>query len=76
MNAMLIAAIGQIESSDYIASNGGFFIVLAPIHVRAPGDTGAIENMSWFDSRELSSDSLAIFHAYGGGADSVAKLMQ
>ena len=71
-----MAAVSNVEGADYIASYGGFLVVLAPIHIGSTCDTGTVEDMSWFDSRKFSLNGFAIFHANCRGVDDPSLLSQ
>jgi hypothetical protein len=66
MNTTLLASIGQIQSADDIAADGGSFVVFAPIYIGATCAACTVQDMSRFDSVQFNDDGFPVFHADGG----------
>lgn len=66
------AAVGQVKGTDNIVADGVLLVVLAPIDVWASSGAGAVEDVGWLNSLELSNDGLTVLHADSGGSDLLA----
>lgn len=76
VDVTLLASVGQVESTDDIAADGGSFIVFAPVDVRTTCAACTVENVSWLDSVQLFDDCFSVFHADGGGVDALALIFE
>jgi hypothetical protein len=71
-----IAAIGQIQCPDNIASNRLFLVILTPIDIGATGASSTVENMCRLIFLELSNDGFAILHTNSGRVDFFALALE
>ncbi len=76
MDILLAAAVGNVEGADYIASYCGFLVVFAPIHIGSTCDTGAVEDVTWFNPCKLVLNSFTVFHASCSGVEDPSLLLQ
>jgi len=76
VDATLLASVGQVESTDDIAANGGSFIVFTPVDIGATCAACTVENVSWLDSVQLLNDCFSVLHADGGGVDALALIFE
>lgn len=72
VNVLEEAAVGQVQGTDNVGANGILLVVLAPVNVWASSAAGAVEDVGWLDTLELSNDGLAVLHANSGGGDLLA----
>ena len=66
VNSSLEAAVGQIQGTDNVVSDGVLFVVLAPIDIWSSSRSSSVEDVGWLDSVELSGNCLSVLHADGG----------
>jgi len=66
MDSLQVTSIGQVQSTDDIASDGLLLIIFTPIDIWTAGATGTIENVCWLDPLEFGNDSFSVLHAYCG----------
>lgn len=76
VDAMLLASVGQIESTDDIAADGGSFVVFTPVDIGSTCAACTIKNVSWLDSVQLFDDRFSVFHANGGGVDAFVLIFE
>ena len=63
MDAEQEAAVCQIQGADDVASDGGLFVVLAPVDVGSAGAAGAVEDVRWTHTFQHFHHALTVFHA-------------
>jgi len=76
VNALLVAAIGQVKSTDNIVSNGLLLVVLAPVNIRSASGTSSIEDVGRLVFFELSNDSFSVLHANRRRVDLLALALE
>lgn len=72
VNALQITAVGQVEGTNDIVSDGLLLVVLAPINIWSAGRSSRVEDVGGLDSLQLGNDSLTILHANGRGVNLLA----
>lgn len=72
VNALLVTAIGQVNGTDNVVSDGLLLVVLAPVNVGSASRSSSIEDVGWLVFVELSDDSFSVLHADGGREDLLA----
>lgn len=76
VNATLLASVGQVESTDDIAADGGSFVVFTPVDVRTTCAACTVEHVCGLDSVQLLNDCFSVLHANGGGVDALALIFE
>jgi len=69
VNSLQVTAVGQVQCTNNVVSDGLLLVVLTPVDIGAASRTGSVEDVGWLDSLELSNDLLSVLHADGGGED-------
>ena len=60
VNATLVTEISQVESSDNVSPHSGWLVIFTPINVRAPSDSGSVQNVGRFDLIKLLRNRFAV----------------
>lgn len=76
MDAVDIAAIGEVQGADDIGPHRGLLVVFAPVHVGAAGTSGGVEDVGRADSGKFGQHSHAILHPDGGRVDLLALVLE
>jgi hypothetical protein len=76
VNALQETAVGQIEGTDDIASDGSLFVGLTPIDIRTAGAASSVKDVGRLDLLKLGEDRLAVFHTNGGGENFLSLLLK
>jgi len=66
MDSLQETSIGQVQSTDDIASDGLLLVIFAPINIGTAGATSTVENVCWLDPLEFGDDSFSVLHAHCG----------
>lgn len=76
VNTTLFASIGQVKSTDDIATDGGSLVIFTPVDIRATCTACTVQDMCRLDSLQFLDDCLSIFHTYGGGVDCLTLIFE
>jgi hypothetical protein len=63
VNASLVAAIGQIEGTNDIISDGLLFVILAPIDIWTASRSSCIKDVGGLNSVQLVLNGFSVLHA-------------
>jgi len=63
VDALEVAAVGQVQSPDHVGAHRLLLVVLAPVDVGAAGAAGCVEDVRGLYAVELGQDALAVLHA-------------
>lgn len=76
MDAVEVAAVGEVQGTNDIGPHRGLLVVFAPVHVGAAGTSGGVDDMGWADSGQLGQHSLAVLHTDGRRVDLLALVLE
>jgi len=72
VNASLVAAIGQVESTDNIISDGLLLVILTPIDIWTASRSSCVKDVGGLDSLQLVMNGFSVLHANCRGVDLLA----
>lgn len=76
VDALEIAAVGQVEGANDVGPHRLLLVVLAPVDIGTTCAAGGVEHMGRLDSVKLLQDFLAILVADDGGVHLFALLLE
>ena len=54
VDAFKVTHIDKVQGTNHIGSDGGLFVILAPVDVRPAGDACTIQDMGWFKRFQIT----------------------
>jgi len=72
VNASFVAAIGQVEGTDDIISDGLLLVILAPIDIWTASRSSCVKDVGGLDSLQLVLNGFSVLHANCRGVDLLA----
>ena len=69
VDAFLEAAVGQVQGTNDIVSDGLLLVVLTPVDVWPASRSSSVQDVGWLDSLELGDDGLSVLHANSRGVN-------
>ena len=76
VNVLKETTVGQVESTDDIASDSLLFVIFTPVDIRTAGTTSTVEDVGGLDLSEFLHDGFSILHSNSGSKDHLALALQ